>query len=1013
MSSVDETAERIYWLLSDALSNEVTKRERAEKGLRDAESQPDFFASLAMICTSSDEQAPPNVRWLAAVVGKNAMPRSWRPRLQQKLVTEEERHFVRDALLSSLAEPHATIASQIAVWIAKIARIDYPTYWPSLMPTLCKALSTPCPSDAPYSTLHTLRAACELFTALASRRLTAQRNSFYSAAPPAFDAIRNLFSAHIRVVLTANNVQAVRNAFEIVDLSMKCLRILLMHGYTRVDNAQPIHGLFGDLLAHPDVFMRGSDGGSEVEQRLSLLAAKLVARTFERHPIDFQIFLPQFLEVYWRMLVNYKNETAVDEICAQAAHFLQCVLVCPDFNYSSNTIIDFRQNGKRVAADDRRGQARQTVLGFFTEARVDALIETMLTKIFVLRETEATSWRDDPESFGQDDESAEWGTQMLRRACDEIFKTLLVRDKRRIAPKVIALAESVPFSKPLLRDACYRAVGNAVYDLEGLFDFEPWLHSQLGPLLQSKVSDNIGDRVLQSRAAWLVGQFVAQLSRESRQAVYSLLVTLMARPDGDRVAALVASGALFSLAEDMGFLSEDFVPHLPLCMESTFKLLLTSETLETKRTLLTLATQLVVKCPREAIVALLPALTEVLSLVWQSDRRVHGVHSTTIGNEDHGHSNMLKTALVVFLVHLHHKCGHWSVKNDKLRMFVHETIMYGTDLSRSGGAVYLAEDACELWRIFVACSTEYSLEINNMFTRIPNIIKNDPSRFKELSRVVESYALLGRASFIQSHGSAVLVLLQEMLQNSRDRGCLAAAEILDLILQLFPNEAIHFLKPVMEYLFESCLKHGAVSAVLSASYAALIARAAVVNVEGLENVILRGDSSRVVGLFRVLIKRLDIVHRPERQKLVVLALCGMTGRYAKAETVRAHVPAVLNAAVQVLAASQYKQGVTFSVGEFANAIARYGEAVVDTVVKDSISSRGQEGVPEDERRRAVVEMDVTRKTKIGNAVNNMMNAIRADGGEAAYQSAIQSTGAAVLKQLERFISEEAAIGEGG
>ncbi len=1011
MSSVDETAERIYWLLTDALSDETCKRQRAEKGLRDAESQPDFFASLAMICTSSDEQAPPRVRWLAAVVGKNAMSRSWRPRLNQKSVTEEERHFVRDALLSSLAEPHATIASQVAVWIARIARIDYPTHWPSLMPTLCQALSTTNPPDGRRTTLHTLRAACELFTALASRRLTAHRKSFYSAAPPAFDAIRNLFSVYIRILMAAPNAEAARDAFEIVDLCMKCLRILLMHGYARVDNVPPIHGLFGDLLAHPDIFMRGSDGGTEVEQRLSLLAAKLVVRTFERHPIDFQIFLPQFLEVYWRMLVNYKNDTAVDEICAQAAHFLQCVLVCPDFNYSSNTIVDFRQHGNRAAADDRRGQARQIVLGFFTNARVDALIEAMFTKIFVLRETEAISWRDDPESFGQEDEAAEWGTQTLRVACDEIFKTLLVRDKRRIAPKVIALAESVPSSKPLFRDACYRAVGNAVYDLEGLFDFEPWLYGQLGPLLEANVGDNVGDRVLQSRAAWLVGQFAAQLSREARQAVYSLLVSLMARPSGDRVVALVSSGALFSLAEDMGFLAEDFIPHLGSCMEATFKLLLSSETVETKRTLLTLATQLVVKCPREAIVALLPALTAVLPLVWQSDRRAHGVYSATVGSDDRGDANMLKTALVVFLVHLLHKCGHWSVKNDKLCHFVHEAILYGTDLSSGGGAVYLAEDACELWRLFLACSTEYNPELSSMFNRIPVIIKDDPSRFKELSHVIESYALLGRESFIQSNGTVLLALLEGILQNSRDRGCLAVVEILDLILQLFPYEAVHFLRPIMEYLFESCMKDGSVSAVLSAAYAALIARAAVLNVESVERVILRGDASRVERWFRVLIQRLDIVHRRERRKLVVLALCGMTARYAKSEVIRTHIPAVLNAAVQVLAASQYKQGVTFSVGEFANAIARHGESgIVDTIANDK---EEQEAVPEHERRRLLFEMDVTRSTKIGDAVKNMMNVIRAEGGEAAYQMAMQSTGEEVLKQLERFMSEESNRGKAG
>ncbi|PXF39540.1 hypothetical protein BWQ96_10763 [Gracilariopsis chorda] len=96
---------------------------------------------------------------------------------------------------------------------------------------------------------------------------------------------------------------------------------------------------------------------------------------------------------------------------------------------------------------------------------------------------------------------------------------LLIRDKPRIVPKILKLAEAVSKDKPLMLDACYRAVGRAVYDIQGAFDFEVWLNGHLGAILQSDYSDNLGERIIQARTAWLVAQFAEQLTRDSRRVI--------------------------------------------------------------------------------------------------------------------------------------------------------------------------------------------------------------------------------------------------------------------------------------------------------------------------------------------------------------------------------------------------------------------------------------------------------------------------------------------------------------
>ncbi|PXF39539.1 hypothetical protein BWQ96_10762 [Gracilariopsis chorda] len=68
--TAQQSAERIYYILKDALTQQAEVRKRAEKALRDAEEKEDYFASLAAIATAPNDQAESQVRWLAAVCGK-------------------------------------------------------------------------------------------------------------------------------------------------------------------------------------------------------------------------------------------------------------------------------------------------------------------------------------------------------------------------------------------------------------------------------------------------------------------------------------------------------------------------------------------------------------------------------------------------------------------------------------------------------------------------------------------------------------------------------------------------------------------------------------------------------------------------------------------------------------------------------------------------------------------------------------------------------------------------------
>lgn len=102
MSTARElTAESVYALLRNFLSESEVVRTSSETQILALEDRNGFFASLAEV-SSAVGKADNNLRWLAAVCMKNAVLRSWRSR--DGGITEGEKMFVRQTLISMIGE---------------------------------------------------------------------------------------------------------------------------------------------------------------------------------------------------------------------------------------------------------------------------------------------------------------------------------------------------------------------------------------------------------------------------------------------------------------------------------------------------------------------------------------------------------------------------------------------------------------------------------------------------------------------------------------------------------------------------------------------------------------------------------------------------------------------------------------------------------------------------------------------------------------------------------------------
>lgn len=1008
MTTPEQSAEAIYNILVGALSEDSNIRTKAEEALRKAEEEQDFFASLAQIATATDNAVQPNVRWLAAVCAKNAVKRSWRRHTRPNAVTDDERDYVISVLLDALGETHSHIAIQLSVCIASIARLDFPKQRPTIIADIRERVTT---NDS-FVLKHALVTLDMTLKQLASRRLISDRAALHREGPATFAMLHALFFKKLEELPSASvHADPLQQdiVFETVVYCMKSLRRVMCYACHDLSVLPNIEQVFLKIAHNPDLFMRGAVGGNKLQCRLSHLAAKIVRRSHELHPIPFQPYLGGFLQLYYNVIISFDGQVSNDDTVFHAVAFLRNAFQCADYGINSVTVSEFNQRQKAGLGMPTGVSAhgcRIVVFQFFNEQRTDALIDALISKIFILTEGELEQWKSDPEALVRYEEAAEWGKENLRRECEHLFTRLLIRDKERVTPLIVKLVLSIPKDKPLLLDACYRAIGRAAYDIRGSFDFDSWLRSSLIAILQAACGYDLGECIIQARTVWLVSQFVEQITRESRVMVYPLLVRLMSSTEYDRVIALTAAKAIQQLVDDLGFFGEDFAPHLQTCVVSCFKLIACSEEFETKRDLLTTVTNLVKICEPNIVSQVVEVIVTSVPRLWDE---VSGSASGTFlpmqsktNDPDSSGEELLRTGIVLLLTATIRRTGDQALQSDVMRKIILTILEFSIDTGKGKGGLTMLDDGCDLWLAVVDASGEYNGELRHLFPYVEKILGNDLDNISEMFKLIQSYALLGGESFMREFAPNVMAVLCNAMQNARDRGCLAAAEVVDIFLKAFSDDGVRASNVILRLVADKLIENSESSTVLAA-YVGLIARTAIIDVSSLEAIVFRGNESVCVEILDRIIELLDMMYRLPRRRIGVLALCGLAGRYCMSEEVRKRLPGVLNCVVQVLSEEKkltLKQESKPNAADFENAIARDGEKATE-IKSDSANNAFLKG---HERQKLVFDHDIEKNLRVEDVCRNLLLKLK-NFNEDAYNKVLQATDGTVLQQLHSLLQK--------
>uniref|UniRef100_A0AAR2IK54 Importin-11 n=1 Tax=Pygocentrus nattereri TaxID=42514 RepID=A0AAR2IK54_PYGNA len=508
--------------LTQATSQNTAELKPAEEQLRQWETQPGFYSVLLSIF--NNHLLDVNVRWLAVLYFKNGIDRYWR-RVAPHALSEEEKSSLRSGLITNFNEPVNQIATQIAVLIAKVARLDCPRQWPELIPVLLEKVKV-------QDVLQQHRALLTFYhvtKTLASKRLAADRRLFQDLASSIYSFACSLWTHHTDTFLLqihCGDQQEALSSLERTLLSLKVLRKLTVHGF--VEPQENMEVMLLDFL--------------------------------EYHPFPFIPLIQRCLE----FSVSFVFTAAGDGLL-----FERFIVQCMNLIKSIVKNEAYRPDKNIEDSKPEVLEAHKIKTAFFTHPTLTEIAKRLVSKYFLLTEEELVMWEEDPEGFAVEETGGDSWKYSLRPCTEVLFLDIFHSYSQTLTPVLLEMMQNLQgpsnvddMLQLLMKDAVYNAVGLAAYELFDSVDFDQWFNNQL--LGELQVTHN-RYKLIRRRVIWLIGQWIAvKFKPELRPLLYEVILTLLQDPD------LVVSKSHNTVNS---FRTEQFLPYLECIFGLLFQLL--------------------------------------------------------------------------------------------------------------------------------------------------------------------------------------------------------------------------------------------------------------------------------------------------------------------------------------------------------------------------------------------------------------------------------------------------------
>ncbi|KAG5887314.1 hypothetical protein JTB14_006458 [Gonioctena quinquepunctata] len=778
--NIDETHVLVLEVLQGASSQNPEILKPAEAKLREWETQPGFYAVLFNVL--SNHSIDINVRWIAVLFMKNGIDKYWRKNAPNS-ISEEEKHCIRQGLLSNFTEPINQIAVQRAVLISKIARIDCPKEWPELFPTLLAAVEN-ADSVIQHRSLLTLH---HVVKAIATKRLAADRRLFYEFTLSIYTFVLNLWNnyteAFVRDIVQNATAQEITLNLEKSLLCLRILRKLTVSGFYKPHENQHCVSFMKVIFEKAKTVLqcRKQLKGKgvyvlELCEKFIIHLTKVLLSVLDIHPFSFIDFIQPSLELTFYYLFTDDGISLIFErFVIQCLNIIKNILLCVE--YKAAKILERTKHPDTI-------RAHQIKEMFFQAETVSDMCRKLVGHYFILTQDELDLWDADPEEFSNDESGDSW-KYSLRPSIDTVFVTIFHQYKEFLIPVVLEMVSNTNVLVPpedmpaiLKKDAVYNAVGLCAFDLYDEIDFDGWFVNTL--LQELKIKHN-NYRVIRRRVIALIGRWTGiKLSSELRPALYECINNLLAS-DEDMAVRLTAASTLRFAIDDFEFNCDQFKDYMFNAFNLLFALLKEAKECDTKMQVLNVMTLLLERMG-SSIQLQLDSLVQYLPHLWRE-------------SEEH---NMLRCAIVSTLVQLVKALG--GVKSE-LNPFLLPIIQLGTDTSQ-GAIVYLLEDSLDLWLTVLEYSPSMTNELMGIFNNMPPLLDYSTENLRQCLLICLVHLLLAPEAVMRTNGLQVIKVCDGLMSDLKNEGVVMLMRLVETFIRASPVLGTETVLLILPKIFE-------------------------------------------------------------------------------------------------------------------------------------------------------------------------------------------------------------------
>ncbi|TIC28089.1 ARM repeat-containing protein [Wallemia mellicola] len=735
-------------LLQNAVSQNILQLQQATDELDRKLRQTDFLDLLHAYAISD---ADSSLRLSAIIVVKNNLIGFWR-NIKSLQLSDNARFNIRKRSIEFFDVNDDKISSLNSIILSKIARIDYPRYWSTLIEDILARLDV---DLALQDATHLTRLRRATYTLhLIVKEISAIRianKAFPGLYATLFNYMLNLYQ------LAFTNLNRNLDWIHIAIYSHKTLSRLCLHNFNRssdeeLANSASFTQLTISHLPHVLEYKSNSDITILVKlinsftKHLKLLQSTN-QRKFSSIP-NVELIIP----LLFSQITSSPYTPSPPKYIIHILLILKLTLA----DWTPNNVN--KDNPNAVISDEYAVQ----------------IVHFLIANYIPLTSQDLERWDSAPEDWVYEDDLDQW--EIDPRPCAEnLIVGTLIKRREAVGARICTMLQEASSLEAtstnlIMKESVYRIVGKCAEYLYDQIGFEEWLDKSLIPEVQISGSDQ---RILRRRIAVVLGRFSGEsLSPEAFTKIYTILLHCL-RPTevaNDVAVQVTAAITLSGVVDTWEFNPTLFEPFLNDIMPELIRILSACEMVEVKLRVLKSVTCIIdqwvllciwdIQLTRTQAIHYGPRLLELVPGLWddsEGDWHFRG-----------GILSMLSRLVA-------------ALQEGSNRALGIVVPLIKSALDPSQGKPFIDVDGIELWQTTLKHTPGLDESLVSLLPLALEAFKNDLDLANDVAPVIESYIYLSPELVLSQFSPALFSAINETLDYAQDRLRDQIIDILNLV----------------------------------------------------------------------------------------------------------------------------------------------------------------------------------------------------------------------------------------